>query len=265
MCEKLLDCFARRREYDEHVLLLAAHPDDEVIGAGAVLPLLRRLVIAHVTDGAPRNMQDAIEHGFSDRDAYRLARRSELERALSAACIQPDSLIELGIADQEATHEIVPLALRVRQICDAFGVSVVLTHSYEGGHPDHDATACAVQLARRFGRHFDVVEFTSYHLAGGRFVTESFLDNRSAITVDLTPSERARKQAMLDCFTTQRDTLSVFGVGTERFRVAPAYDFRQPPCERPLLYEHFPWGTDWPGFRAAVSAAHRTLVREAAA
>ena len=34
-------------------LLIAAHPDDEVIGASTLIPRLSNLTIVHVTDGRP--------------------------------------------------------------------------------------------------------------------------------------------------------------------------------------------------------------------
>jgi hypothetical protein len=53
---------------------------------------------------------------------------------------------------------------------------------------------------------------------------------------------------MVDCFTTQRGMLLQFPLSPERFRLAPAYDFREPPHPGPLLYEMFGWGssgTEW--------------------
>src|ERR1051325_5216230 len=39
--------------------IVAAHPDDETIGAGAYLARLSQAIFIHVTDGAPRDMRDA--------------------------------------------------------------------------------------------------------------------------------------------------------------------------------------------------------------
>jgi hypothetical protein len=58
----------------------------------------------------------------------------------------------------------------------------------------------------------------------------------------LTESEQRRKRARMDCFISQRETLRGFPLDWERFRIAPAYDFRKPPHPPPLLYDRYPWG-----------------------
>jgi hypothetical protein len=53
---------------------------------------------------------------------------------------------------------------------------------------------------------------------------------------------------MIDCFTTQRWLLEQFDLSTERFRIAPDYDFREPPQSGELHYETLGWsiaGADW--------------------
>ena len=56
------------------MVIVAPHPDDEIIGAGAHMPAIRDLWIVHATDGAPRNMQEARKNGFATREEYAQAR-----------------------------------------------------------------------------------------------------------------------------------------------------------------------------------------------
>ena len=49
---------------------------------------------------------------------------------------------------------------------------------------------------------------------------------------------------MIDCFTTQLWLLEQFDLATERFRLAPEYDFREPPHPGELHYETLGWDID---------------------
>ena len=127
-------------------LIVVAHPDDEVISAGALLTRLRRVGIICVTNGAPRRGSFAQAAGFDNWPDYAHARRREAELALSLLGREISPLLNLGVADQEAVFELVDTA---RYLANQFrsGFSHVITHAYEGGHPDHDATAFCVHAA----------------------------------------------------------------------------------------------------------------------
>jgi LmbE family N-acetylglucosaminyl deacetylase len=120
----------------------------------------------------------------------------------------------------------------------------VVSHPYEGGHPDHDACAFAARAAitrlRRRGTAPRLMEMTSYHRWRGTLRTGAFLPGRRpAVQVELSAAERALKRRMLDCFASQAEVLRPFGVARERFRPAPRYDFSRPPAE--VHYEALGW------------------------
>jgi len=232
------------------VLVIVAHPDDEVIGAGTLMARLTgagaAVDLVHVTDGAPRNLDDARAAGFDDAVAYARQRRRELRSALEAGRVGAHSATTFGIPDQRASFRLALLIALVAKTLDTIQPAVVLTHPYEGGHPDHDATAFAVHTAMNHhmaaGRA-GLVELSSYNGLHDQLHVCGFLaGGERPVTLVLNAAEHATKRAMLRAFVTQRRTLAQFPIHVERFRRAPRYDFSQPPHAGTLWFEHFDWG-----------------------
>ena len=146
----------------------------------------------------------------------------------------------------------------------------MLTHPYEGGHPDHDTCAFAVHTALRVlsGSSVSValppvVEAPFYHAGdGGRMHTGRFLYDEPGCechVFELSAEEQANKQARLACFGSQAETLAQFSTTQEVFRFAPLYDFTLPPHPGKLFYEQFPWGMSGDRFRALAAEALEQL------
>ena len=233
------------------IMVVVAHPDDETVGAGGCLSMFREVTIVHATDGAPEDMADANSLGFATRRAYALARRAELEAAMAEAGIDRNALHCLGVADQGAARNLAALSIRIVKLFREHGPSIVLTHAYEGGHPDHDAVAFAVHAATRLARMWGdpqpaLIEMPLYRAEGGRMAAQSFAPaaDRKTVTLPLSAAARQRKQRMFDCFITQKPVLASFQIDVERFRCAPHYDFELLPNAGDLYYEQFPWGLD---------------------
>lgn len=270
------ELFTRAVSYGEdapapRALFVFAHPDDETLALGSRLQRFTDGLLIHVTDGAPRNGYDSTAHGFKNLDEYRAARFTELDRALTVGGAEGLPRRCLGIADQEASMQLLRMTQALAEIVREYRPDVIFTHAYEGGHPDHDACAFAVHHAvqESAGKRPLVIECSLYHTGPHGMETFTFLSHPDALqehATFLTPGEQNRKQAMLACFTSQRETLSQFGTVVEMFRVAPRYDFTQPPHTRPLFYDQFAWGMTSQRFcKLAREAEHSLRAHEVSA
>ncbi|MBX6322349.1 MAG: PIG-L family deacetylase [Rhodospirillaceae bacterium] len=250
--------------------VVVAHPDDETACAGGQLPRLRGATVVHVTDGAPRDMADARCHGFRTRDDYAAARRRELLAAMAEAGVPEAALAGVGVPDQQAAFRLPLLAHRLAALFHRRAIRIVLTHPYEGGHPDHDATAFAVHaacalLAARRCRRPAVIDMACYYAgADGGMVAQEFAapDGGYELLLHLDGECWARKRRMLAAYATQRGSLAPFVSRFERFRPAPDYDFSVLPNGGRLLYERFDWGMTGRRWLALVTAAQRRLATE---
>lgn len=249
------------------VLLVAAHPDDETIGAGGLLQRLNNATVVHVTDGCPLDPRLRSDPYHDAPVAYGSRRRREVLAALTIAAISNRRIVRLGLVDQEVANSMAALAVFLARLVRRTHARAIITHAYEGGHPDHDATAFAArgacELLSRSGAGAErppsnsealeaaatpaLIEMTSYHLGGETLESARFLPNSNEADtqrLSLTPSERRKKRAMFDCFVSQRSVLAAFDPDAdELFRPAPLYDFSVPPHPPPLHYERLGWSS----------------------
>lgn len=246
---------------DTHCAVIVAHPDDEVIGAGGLISRLNNVTVLHITDGVPGNGY-VIEAGFSKRSEYAQARRTECRKALALANVDPDHVIEFGLGSRQTSLKLADLTRRVASFLRHTSPDVVLTHPYEGGHPDHDATAFATHAALRLLRINGFKPPSVFEIAlrpsrdGSKRVLD-FLPSAAAEITTLLLDEKARelKRQMFACFTTRPDLQREASFNRERFRRPPRYDFAAPPKGANQNYE---------SLGAAVNVAEwQALVREA--
>jgi LmbE family N-acetylglucosaminyl deacetylase len=245
---------------DARILLLAAHPDDETIGASAVLGRIPGAMVIYVTDGAPSDPQFRSPHVSGSRELYACVRAEEAASALSYVDIPPERVLFLSGVDQEAIFHVGELLEEFVPIVHEFKPSVIITHPFEGGHPDHDAAALVARLGTQIVRQNtiapDILEMTSYHAAQGARVTGQFLSTppvlagpvEPAVCLKLASDERTRKARMLGCYVSQWHVLSDFPLEPEQLRPAPLYDFTKPAHEGQLWYESLHWplnGARW--------------------
>ena len=247
------------------VMIVVPHPDDETIGMGAQLCRFRDSLLVQLTDGAPRDGRDAAAHGFKTISDYAFARRVELYTALEAGLAAGLRTEFIGVPDQAAVLNLVPLTKALGLRLQAEAPEAIFVQPYEGGHPDHDAASfavhCACQLIEVDGKTPPaVIEMTAYHsnptgLATGTFSTA----DQQITTLPLSPADRSRKRRMIDCFYSQRELLARFAIEFESFREAPAYDFTRPPHRGAIYYESLGWGINTKTWRQHAHSALCTL------
>ncbi|MBI2894927.1 MAG: PIG-L family deacetylase [Deltaproteobacteria bacterium] len=246
------------------VLVVAAHPNDETIGAGGLLGRLQGCVVAILTDGAPRDLGVARAAGYPTREAFARERRRELERAMALVGIGPSQVRSLGTIDQEAMLELPGLTRKLVALLEEACPEAILFPSYEGGHPDHDAAAfvvhSAVRLLPRIGPTPPVlVEMAVHHDEEVVPELPTFLEPLGCeATSVLDERDKVRKRRMLSCFRSQQLVLRGVQADHELFRAAPARDFAALPHPGPLHYERHGHAVTGEAFR---SQARRALER----
>lgn len=249
----------------DDVAVVIAHPDDETIGCGAQLSRLAGVSVIVATNGAPLNITEARGHGCCSTQSYAELRSEELCRAMALARVPQRNIIELGMSDQGTVRHLADLTRSIYYLLAAQGIRIVLTHAYEGGHPDHDATAFAVHAAAalrwRHRQPLWVIEMPFYRADGPDQAAQRFPAHPAApvTTIRLNDGERALKRAMLAIYESQRQALSSFSLEDEYFRPAAKHDFLSLPNNGALLYERQDWGATGKQWLALVAGAQHEL------
>jgi LmbE family N-acetylglucosaminyl deacetylase len=254
--------------FSSKVLLIAAHPDDETIGAGALLSRADNIQVILATDGSPLNDADAKAAGFVTPNAYAAARRQEALCAMAIAGVTEKQLTGFQLRDQGLSFCLYELTVKILTALREHTPDILLAHAYEGGHPDHDSVAFACNMAHRIYRRDQIersstlYEFAAYNGVNGEFRVYEFLPcvNHAVYRYHLTEHEKELKTEMLKTFRSQAKTLEPFmNPKVELFRKPPEYDFRRPPHTGKLFYEYFDWGTDGHRWRNLAGNAEAKL------
>lgn len=223
-------------------MLIVAHPDDETIGCGALLQRMRDPVVVFLTDGAPRDPY--FWSRFGSREAYAEQRAAEARNALYRVGVSDLLFLHTqagAIVDQELHLNLEPAFAGVAELITQVRPDVLLTSTYEGGHPDHD---CCCFLVNALSSQMGVPawEMPLYHRRNGvmqfqRFLRPSGEEVRTCSTGD----ELLLKRAMMAAYRSQYETLNQFSPESETFRPMVRHDFSRPPHGGKLNYELWGW------------------------
>jgi LmbE family N-acetylglucosaminyl deacetylase len=220
------------------ILVLAPHPDDEVVGCAAAIARARlrgaRVFVLYLTTGLPAAELAWPWHRRSH--ARRVARRrGEAAEVAARLDVQP---VGAGHWPSRSLrlhlHEARALVAARAAACAA---DTVWVPAYEGGHQDHDAAnLIASTLAG-----VQVLEFAEYNACAGVRSHEFPAITGGELALALTAAEAQRKRALLACYRSERGNLRHVRVERECFRPLPRHDYRRAPHPGTLFYQRFQW------------------------
>lgn len=230
------------------VLVVAAHPDDECVGAATCL--LRAgaaaCAVVFLTDGAPRQ-SDWFAPGQSgtSRALYRQRRRREAIAALARLGVPRQRVLFGRITDQELPCHLSNGLQILQRALRRFRPGWLLVPAYEGGHPDHDAASFLVTrlLASGAGPAPACWEYALYSAPEGVLRSHVAPPGARCVRSRLSAKEVRLRQQALRCYRSQTATLEWLRRAPECFRPLPKHDYLRPPAGASPVYEQ--WGMSW--------------------
>jgi N-acetylglucosamine malate deacetylase 2 len=238
----------------KRTLIIVAHPDDESVGAGVLLQRMLEASVVFCTDGGPRDAY--FWHAYGSREDYVKVRRREAEAATKIARVKNTAFLDF--CDQELHKNLRPALKSLEELTRAFRPDALLTHAYEGGHPDHD---CCAFLASYLGSQhkLPVWEMPLYHRTTKGMRGQNFPQlTNDTVLVRATARELETKRRMVNAHVSQDQALQSFDLKLERFRPQVSYNFFSPPQAEVINYEAW----QWPMTAKEVCAAFATLLRK---
>jgi LmbE family N-acetylglucosaminyl deacetylase len=226
--------------FGKHILLLVAHPDDEVVACAASIKRAQasgaRISALYLTHGC-LSIDTLWPWQRKYHEAFVARRRQEGEAVATFLGIQP-----VGWSQRPARHlwrALDEVAKEVEAAIHQFRPDQLWVPAYEGGNPDHDGLNA---VGSTFKKRLSVLEFSEYNFFGHHIRSNSFVSSdETSRTITLLPDERKFKRAALNMYASERSNLSSLRCDQESYRPLASYDYAHPPHQGVLWYTRFQW------------------------
>ena len=178
-------------------VVIAPHPDDEVLTVGGLIARLvssgAEVVVVGVTDGGNAYP------GVVDHDELARTRHGEQAACVERLGLSADCLVSLGIDDGSVPQHEDELVDRIVDLCTA--TTTIVAPWVHDVHTDHEAVGRAARRAAAVqGCSLWFSLFWAWH-----HTPVDDLRSHDLIRVDLDDDLRATKAAALDCHASQLD------------------------------------------------------------
>jgi LmbE family N-acetylglucosaminyl deacetylase len=226
--------------FGKRILILVAHPDDEVVACAASIARARAsgatISALYLTHGCLA--QDVLwPWQRKNYDQIVSLRYSEGDNAAKFLGIQP-----VGWSKRPARHlwrEIKAVYEEVDAAVLQYRPDQIWVPAYEGGNPDHDALNA---VGSKFTKRLSVLEFSEYNFFSGKVSSNHFISSDEPVRIiTLDNDERKTKKAALAIYASERSNLSSLKCKQESYRPLATYDYAHPPHQGTLWYERFQW------------------------
>jgi LmbE family N-acetylglucosaminyl deacetylase len=182
---------------DGALLVVAAHPDDEILGAGGLI----RTWAARGAEVSVLSVSDGEAAEPARRDLGTI-RREELTEALRKLCPTHISVTRLGLPDGRITSHVNRLRNAILSL--ARGTLTIIAPYEQDGHPDHEAVGgVCLEFAR--AQQFPIAR---YAIRAWQRAAEGPSEARWARFMLSDDARRAKARA-LGCFRSQLRDLDV--------------------------------------------------------
>ena len=191
---------AKRFLPHQRVCIFSPHPDDEILGCGGMLQQLAKngnpILLVHVTNGTQSHPDSQIY----PPQTLDVIRPQESLAALEVLGITEQvSIISLELSDGDVFAEQDQFNEKLAVIIQPD--DILVTPFMRDGHPDHEATG---QVVAAFAKQHNLdcyqVLIWAWHWAKP---ADDRIPWDSAVRLDLSAEQLARKTQAIDCFTSQ--------------------------------------------------------------
>ena len=246
----------------QKILVLAAHPDDELVGCGINIKnniaMHNEVLVLFLTNGCiPID-----DLWFWQKQEYEKGVAKRLKEAQEAANILGH---EIRIANKarparKLWQELCAVYQEMQQIISEYKPTQVWVCAYEGGNPDHDALNAIGYKLHTKG--IDVQEFAEYNYKNSKNNYNTFIEfAEKATIIKLTKEESKAKKELYSKYASERGNLDL-GIKQESYRPIQKHDYTNPPHIGKLWYERFRWV---PFHHPRIDRSEKTAVSEAIA